>query len=77
MKKKLHIGNEIRKELNNQDRSIAWLAKNIDGCDSSNLGKQLKSPHIRTELLNKICIILKKDFFLLFSQQLSEVETGR
>jgi hypothetical protein len=34
----IHMGDEIRKELNHQSRSIAWLANEIEH-DSSNLHK--------------------------------------
>jgi hypothetical protein len=69
MEKNLHIGNEIRKELRKQDRSIAWLANKVD-IDPSNLNQQLKSSNIRTKLLCDISLALKKDFFKFFSQQL-------
>jgi len=71
MKINLHIGDEIRKELNFQERSVAWLANRI-GSDSSNLRKKLNSSHIQEEWLYKISIALKKDFFSLYSQQLSD-----
>jgi hypothetical protein len=69
MGKKLHIGNEIRKELMQQERSIAWLANKVDN-DPSNLNQKLKSSNIRTKLLYDISFALKKDFFRFFSQQL-------
>jgi len=73
MKKGFHIGDAIRKELTIQDRSIAWLARNIDGgFDKDNLCKALKKPHLKPELLYKICNILKKDFFVLYSRELTE-----
>jgi hypothetical protein len=71
MGENIHIGNEIRKELNKQDRPIAWLANEVD-IDPSNLIKQLKSSNLRTKILYDISLALKKDFFKFFSQQLNQ-----
>ena len=61
MERNLHIGDEIRKELLVQDRSIAWLARKL-GCDASNLNQKLKSPKIKLDLLEKISAVLGKIF---------------
>ena len=71
MKMELHIGDEIKKELAIQERFVAWLASKID-YDSSNLHKLLMSPNIKHKRLYEISKALKKDFFSLYSQQLSE-----
>ena len=70
---RIHMGSEIKKELNIQDRSISWLANKI-GHDSSNLYEQLKSPYILPRWLFEISKVLKKDFFVLYSKQLTEEE---
>ena len=67
----IHIGDAIRKELNKQKRSIAWLSNEI-AHDVSNLHKQLNSPHIHSKWLYRISKALKKDFFALYSQKLSD-----
>ena len=67
----VHIGDEIRKELNKQSRSIAWLADEIEH-DSSNLHKQLSSRYIHFKWLYRISKVIKKDFFALYSQQLAD-----
>jgi hypothetical protein len=69
MEKNLHIGEEIRKELRKQNRSIDWLADKVN-IDPSNLNQQLKSSNIKTKILYDISLVLKKDFFKFFSQQL-------
>jgi hypothetical protein len=69
MDKTFHIGEEIKKQLKIQERSIAWLAKKVC-CDPSDLGKQLKRQHINTALLYRIAKVLKVDFFAYFSNQL-------
>ena len=61
MKKKLHIGDEIKQELLAQDLPVAWLARKL-GCDASNLHKKLKSPKIKHDLLKGISAILNKNF---------------
>ena len=58
---KIHIGEEIKRELLKQDRTISWLARQL-GCDSSNLNKRLKSSKMKLNLLKKISEILTKDF---------------
>lgn len=70
MEKKLHVGNEIKKELFAQDFSIAWLARKL-GCDASNLNKKLKSSKIKLDLLRKISAILGKNFHERYSELLS------
>jgi hypothetical protein len=76
MYRTLHIGNEILQQLKVQERSVAWLARKIY-CDPSNLCKQLKGEHLHTELLYRISIALEKDFFSLYSQQISEKTQGK
>ncbi|MDR2911254.1 MAG: XRE family transcriptional regulator [Bacteroidales bacterium] len=71
MKSKGHIGEEIRKHLSKQKRSIMWLAEEI-GCDQSNLTKQLNKPFIHTKLLYSISEALEVDLFAYYSQQLKE-----
>ena len=40
----VHIGSEIRKQLNEQKRSVSWLAEEM-GCDNSSLGRRLNNQH--------------------------------
>ena len=67
----IDIGKVIRKKMNEQGTTIAWLAKKVD-CDRSNLGKQLQKTHIYPELLLKISLALKTDFFIFYSQLFQE-----
>ena len=62
----LDIGLTIRKKMSEQGSSIAWLARKIN-CDRSNLCKQLHNAHIYPELLLKISIALRTDFFFYYS----------
>ena len=65
------MGDEVRKELNKQQRSIAWLANEIEH-DVSNLHKQLSAPYIHYKWLYRISKTLEKDFFTLYSQKLAD-----
>lgn len=67
---KIHIGKLIKQKMDEQQRSVAWLAREIK-MDSSYLNKQLKSQAaIHTALLYRISIALKTDFFAYYSQRL-------
>ena len=68
--KKIHIGDIIKKKLNEQERSLYWLADKM-GCDHSNLYKKLKKPHICCLLLHCISEVLHVDFFSYYTQSLS------
>ena len=62
----IDIGFAVRQKMSEQDISIAWLARRVN-CDRSNLGKQLQNKHIYPELLLKISVALKTNFFELYS----------
>jgi len=62
----IHIGRLILARLNDEKRSVAWLARQIP-MDESGLRKQLKLQHIHCNLLLHICNILKTDFFHYYS----------
>ena len=63
----IDIGSSIRQKMEEQGTTIAWLAQRVN-CDRSNLGKQLQKKHIYPELLLKISIALKTDFYMLYSE---------
>ena len=66
-----HIGEIIKQSLQRQQRSAAWLARQL--CtDVSNGPKILKQQHLHAELLLKISQVLNEDFFCLLLQSLSE-----
>ena len=67
----IHLGTEIRKELNIQKRTVAWLANEI-GHDASNLGKQLNNQFVPLKWLINISKVLKKDFISLYSNKLAD-----
>lgn len=56
------IGNLIKKELERQERSVSWFARKL-ACDRSNIYRLFQKESIDTNLLARISIILKHDFF--------------
>jgi len=71
MTSSIHIGEEIRNHLTAQKRSVAWLATELC-CDASVLRKSLKKTWLPSDLLYRISRVLGKDFFVCYSQRLSE-----
>jgi len=69
MNEKIPIGELIRKQLEEENRSVAWLAKKVY-CDRSSFWKILNRNYMDTELLLRISIILKVDFFAFYSKLL-------
>lgn len=63
----VHIGSLIEQELRRQERSVTWFASKLH-CDRSNVYKIFKKQSIDTQLLEKIGIILQRNFFMEFCQ---------
>jgi len=71
MAKKIDIGKLIIQKLDEIDRSISWLARNVN-CDRSNLHKKLKGGDFNEiDLLFRISKILNEDFFAPYSKMLN------
>jgi len=62
----------IQQELDRQERSISWLANKI-GCHRTTLARMLQKKGIDSEILFKISIELKVDFYAQFSNKLSQM----
>ncbi len=67
----LHIGNCIKEELKRQDRSIAWLSRQVF-CDRSNLSRVLQNQYIDICLLRRISISLRCNFFQKISDNIQQ-----
>ncbi len=67
----LHIGNCIKEELKRQDRSIAWLSRQVF-CDRSNLSRILQNQYVDISLLRRICISLRCNFFKQLSEKVQQ-----
>ena len=63
-----HIGNLIKEELQQQGRTITWLAGEVH-CTRENLYKIFRNPWINTDMLFKISEALQHDFFKDCSEQ--------
>lgn len=63
----IHIGNRIKQVLDEQGRSITWLARKIN-CSRENLYKMFKNSWIHTDRLQKISVALNHDFFKEYSK---------
>ena len=71
-KEKIVIGNLIHKKLEEQERSVAWLALKVRRKYSA-LSKILKRDYIDTTLLFHISDVLKYDFFAHYSASLKKM----
>jgi len=61
MNSDFNMGDVIKKELKNQERSISWLASKVY-CDRSHLSRILNNKFIEPNLLLRISIALNKNF---------------
>lgn len=61
----IHIGKEIKAELHRQERGVTWLASKLH-CDRTNVYNIFKRQGIDTRLLERISIILNRNFFTLY-----------
>lgn len=67
------IGILIKEELEKQERSITWFARKLS-CDRSNIYRLFQKESIDTNLLDRISILLGKDFFSDLSDYVKEKE---
>ena len=67
----INIGQAIKEELENQERSISWLAKKLN-CHRSVVYRILNKNSIDTSILFNISIILHHDFFKAYSVDINE-----
>lgn len=56
------IGTMIKEELERQERSVSWLARKLS-CDRSNVYRLFQKHSIDTALLQRLSVILNRDFF--------------
>jgi hypothetical protein len=69
----VHIGQEIKRVLDESDLSVTDFAKKINK-SRGNVYSILTRSSIDTELLSVISSVLQFDFFLLFSPSFAEVK---
>ena len=64
----IHIGKEIKAELVRQERGVTWLADKLH-CDRTNVYDIFKRQGIDPRLLERISVILHRNFFALYCQE--------
>jgi hypothetical protein len=67
----INIGDAVCRKMEEFGTTTAWLANQVN-CDRSNLRKHLQKAHIYPELLFRISITLKTDFFACYSEQIKK-----
>jgi plasmid maintenance system antidote protein VapI len=73
MEEEINMGKLIHDKLNENDRSVAWLAKKVYRSPSA-LCKLLKHDTINHELLLRISKVLDYNFFSCYSDHLGDSE---
>lgn len=64
------IGTMIKEELERQERTVSWLARKLN-CDRSNIYRLFQKHSIDTALLQRLSVILGRDFFQDLSNNLA------
>lgn len=64
----IHIGKLIKQKLQEQHRTVVWLAQRLS-CGRANVYKIFEKYSIDTEVLMKISGILNFDFFKYYSDE--------
>lgn len=71
----IHIGELIRRELIKQHHSATWFAKEM-AFSRTSIYKLFDKPSIDTDILIRISIVLKTDFFKVYSQELEKIKNN-
>ena len=58
----IHCGHLIKKELQRQRRSVAWLANEMS-CTRGNMYKILERPYLSSDFIIRVSVKLQHDFF--------------
>lgn len=69
----MHIGNLVREKLEEQGRTVVWLARKLS-YSRNNVYKIFNKPSIDTDTLRRISIILGYDFFTHYTDSLKQDE---
>ena len=68
----IHIGRLIRKELQRQERTVSWFARELN-CSRSNIYKIFEKPTLDTAFLLQVSRILNVDFFQYYTDELENI----
>ena len=69
----MHIGRSIKEELERQDKSVVWLARQL-AYSRTNIYKIFERASIDTSVLMCISQVLHVDFFRLYSEEFRQAE---
>ncbi|MBQ9237647.1 MAG: XRE family transcriptional regulator [Prevotella sp.] len=72
----MHIGNILRDKLKQDGKSVVWLAREL-GCHRTNIYNLFDKYSIDTQLLERISIIMRYNFFDLYRQEAEEKMNDR
>lgn len=64
----MHIGTLIEKEFRKQERTVTWFARKLN-CNRQNVYDIFKRSNIDAELLLRISIILRFNFFTYYNKE--------
>lgn len=64
----VNIGSLIKQEMERQERTPSWLARQIN-CQRTNIYYIFGKKDINTEMLLKISFALKRNFFLYYVEE--------
>lgn len=67
----IHIGLEIKSELERQERSESWFARKLC-CERTNVYSIFKRKSIDTDMLTRISRILQRNFFELYDNEVDK-----
>ncbi len=72
----VHIGKLIEEELRRQERSVTWFADKLC-CERTNVYSIFKRQSIDTVLLLRISLVLHRNFFSVYLEELEKNEFTR
>lgn len=76
MTNKIDIGQEIKKEMKRQNFGVTKMSKEL-GTNKKRIYRIFAKNSIDTELLFKVSIVLKHDFFKLYSDEFADKRANR
>ena len=72
----IHIGQVIRQRMEQQGKTVSWLAKEY-GCSRVNMYKIFDKPSIDTAMLLRFSLLLDFDFFACYRDELQSKLANR
>lgn len=67
----IFIGEEIKKVVKERKVTVSWLAREL-GCHRTNIYRIFDAASVDTDILLRLSMILKFDFFSLYSDVLTQ-----